>query len=265
MNKIINSQKAICIVGVAPVRENASHGAQNVTQLLFGDLMTVSEQVGDFYEITIENDGYKGFVSNKQIKLIDSSFYEKYKESVKVFVDEEYGRVVNLKNNQITSVTLGCKLPFLKNSEFVIENQEYKYEGKHFIKENTANFDKIIELAIRFLGTPYLWGGKSIFGIDCSGFTQLVYEMSGIQLPRNASQQSLCGNVIDFIHETNKGDLAFFDNEEGAITHVGIIIEPGKIIHASGIVKIDKIDHYGIYCNESGEYTHKLRVIKRIL
>ena len=123
---------------------------------------------------------------------------------------------------------------------------------------------EIVHKAFLFLNTPYLWGGKTPFGIDCSGFTQLVYKLCGHTLLRDAKDQATQGEVLSFIEESEPGDLAFFDNEEGVITHVGIIMQDYFIIHASGKVRIDVLDHSGIYNTDTKKHTHKLRVIKRI-
>jgi cell wall-associated NlpC family hydrolase len=110
-----------------------------------------------------------------------------------------------------------------------------------------------------------LWGGKSPFGIDCSGFTQVVYKLNGYKLPRDANQQVNLGEPLSFVEEAEAGDLAFFDNEEGRIVHVGILLNNQSIIHASGYVRVDKFDHYGIFNQDTGKYSHTLRVIKRLL
>jgi cell wall-associated NlpC family hydrolase len=123
----------------------------------------------------------------------------------------------------------------------------------------------IIENAYMYLHSPYLWGGRTPFGIDCSGFTQMVYKLAGIRLKRDASQQAEQGTLINLIDEARQGDLAFFDNEEGRIIHVGIMLPNNKIIHASGKVRIDSIDHHGIYNLETKKYTHNLRIIKRFV
>jgi cell wall-associated NlpC family hydrolase len=116
-----------------------------------------------------------------------------------------------------------------------------------------------------YLNAPYLWGGKTPFGIDCSGFTQMVYKLNGYHLLRDASQQASQGIPLSFIEESEPGDLAFFDNEEGNIIHVGIMMENNYIIHASGKVRIDRLDHLGIYNADTNRHTHKLRVIKKII
>jgi cell wall-associated NlpC family hydrolase len=139
----------------------------------------------------------------------------------------------------------------------------YKFTGN-----STQGFSQkkfLIENALIYLNAPYLWGGRSPFGIDCSGFTQLVYRLQGIKLPRDAYQQAEVGNTLSFIEESEEGDLAFFDNTEGKIIHVGIIMKNNYIIHASGKVRIDRIDQQGIFNSSLKTHTHKLRLIKSIV
>ena len=124
---------------------------------------------------------------------------------------------------------------------------------------------EIIQKAFIFLNTPFLWGGKTPFGIDCSGFTQMVYKLCGYQLLRDAKKQATQGEVLSFIEESEPGDLAFFDNENGEIIHVGIILKEYHIIHAFGKVRIDTLDHSGIFNAELQKHTHKLRVIKKMI
>ena len=140
---------------------------------------------------------------------------------------------------------------------------KHTFEGKTISKKLPKK--QLIDTAILYLNSPYLWGGKTPFGIDCSGFTQMVYKLNGYKLLRDASQQATQGEALSFIEESEPGDLAFFDNAEGVITHVGIIMEDNYIIHAHGKVRIDRIDHTGIFNSEARMHTHKLRVIKRII
>tara|TARA_R100001480_G_scaffold124070_2_gene122503 strand:- start:76 stop:594 length:519 start_codon:yes stop_codon:yes gene_type:complete len=163
---------------------------------------------------------------------------------------------ITTSEKQLLSICIGSNL---KGCSLL----EHSFEGK-FISEKFPK-EHIIETALIYLNTPYLWGGKTPFGIDCSGFTQMVYKLNGYKLKRDASEQATQGEALSFIEESEPGDLAFFDNNEGAITHVGIIMKDNYIIHAHGKVRIDRIDHSGIFNYDVRAHTHKLRVIKRII
>lgn len=163
---------------------------------------------------------------------------------------------VSCDENQLMLIPLGSSLKAL---DFF----KHHYEGTRITEKQPK--DNIVNTAFLFLNAPYLWGGKTNFGIDCSGFSQMVYKLNGYKLLRDASQQATQGDPLSFIEESEPGDLAFFDNEEGAITHVGIIMKDNYIIHAHGKVRVDRIDHTGIYNPEKRTHTHKLRVIKRII
>ena len=151
------------------------------------------------------------------------------------------------------------------NDLITIDNDSYSMNPSELYQNEIATGAKITETAFQYLNAPYLWGGKSIFGIDCSGLVQVVYSMVGIQLLRDASDQVESGEVIDFLSETKAGDLAFFENPDGRIVHVGILLNSHQIIHSSGWVKIETIDSQGIISEQTGTYTHKLRVVKRLI
>jgi cell wall-associated NlpC family hydrolase len=165
---------------------------------------------------------------------------------------------------QDTQLTLlpGSILPFYSKNIFLIGHQEYKLEGNH-IRMSQAEMN-LAEVAVTYLKSPYLWGGKTPFGIDCSGFTQQVFSICGIRLPRDAWQQASCGTAVDHLEDAQPGDLAFFDNDKNRIIHVGIIFEKNKIIHASGEVRIDLLDRKGIWNKDKNLYSHKLRNIQRM-
>ena len=147
-----------------------------------------------------------------------------------------------------------------------MKNYEVFEHTGNFTYKKPANVRKVmIDQALKYFNAPYLWGGRSPLGIDCSGLTQIIYKMAGYAIPRDAGQQVHCGKALSFIEETKPGDLAFFDNDEGRIIHVGIIWEKNKIIHASGKVRIDNVDQFGIYNLETKRYTHQMRVMKRII
>ena len=145
------------------------------------------------------------------------------------------------------------------------EKEVYSFEGQAQLRAEKKNTHLLVQNAMMYMNTPYLWGGRHPFGIDCSGIVQVCYKMIGLNLPRDAYEQASVGNALSFIEESQPGDLAFFDNAEGKIIHVGMLLEDNYIIHASGKVRIDRIDHQGIYDNEHSDYSHRLRIIKRII
>jgi hypothetical protein len=252
----------ICNLSIVAVRFEASEKSEMVTQLLFGEHFTILEKQKNWSKIKIFSDGYEGFVDNKQFEEITEDYFEKLSISEAVFSGEIIDFISN-SNNDFTTIPIGSRLPFFFKNEFTINTKRYLYDGKVYSEKLPKK--EIIQKAFIFLNTPFLWGGKTPFGIDCSGFTQMVYKLCGYQLLRDAKKQATQGEVLSFIEESEPGDLAFFDNENGEITHVGIILKEYHIIHAFGKVRIDTLDHSGIFNAELQKHTHKLRVIKKMI
>ena len=250
----------ICNLAIIPLRAEPSDRSEIVSQVLFGEHFEIIETRKQWSKIKLHFDNYEGWVDSKQYKIIaDSDFKNLSKESIVLNFDLiEY---ITGKNNLLIPIPLGASLSFLNHPE--INSEEFDFEGSKI--EGIKPKANLIETAFMYLNAPYLWGGKTPFGIDCSGFTQMVYKLNGYSLARDASQQANQGEALSFIEESEPGDLAFFDNEEGNIIHVGIIMEDNYIIHASGKVRIDRLDHLGIYNAETNRHTHKLRVIKKII
>ncbi len=249
-------QYGICHLSIVPVRSIADDASEMTSQLLYGEHYKILEKRKLWSRIRIAFDGFEGWMGNNQITLIEKEDYDqiencnfsKYSSDLISFVET-------------TEATL---LPIVMGSS--VHNTEvlpYHFEGGSIDdKREKAN---LVKTALLYLNAPYLWGGKTPFGIDCSGFTQMVYKINGYRLPRNAFDQVSQGDSLSFIEESEPGDLVFFDNEEGTIDHVGIIMENNYIIHAHGKIRIDRIDHTGIFNTETGNYTHALRVIKKII
>ncbi len=250
----------ICNLAIIPLRFEPSDRSEIVSQVLFGEHFEILEQTKQWFRIKLQYDNYEGWVDSKQLQTISEASYDQLSKDA-IILNGDLLEYITTSNNSLLPIPLGASLSFLNHNE--INTGNFNFEGIRL----TGIKDKkeIINTAFLYLNAPYLWGGKTPFGIDCSGFTQMVYKLNGYKLLRDASQQATQGEALSFIEESEPGDLAFFDNEEGNIIHVGIIMENNYIIHASGKVRIDRLDHLGIYNPETNRHTHKLRVIKKII
>jgi gamma-D-glutamyl-L-lysine dipeptidyl-peptidase len=251
----------ICENAFIPLRAGMSHKSEMLSQILFGELFEIQISRGDWAKVRLLHDNYEGWVDETTITLLDEN-----SEAIAFFENPAvcHETVCLGVNSDKILIPNGAKIPSAKN-DFHINKNHYKIPSDFKTVDSTNRSETIISAATRMMNTPYLWGGRTAWGTDCSGFAQYLYALAGIKLPRDASQQVNLGRTLSFVSEAQPGDLAFFDNEEGQITHVGIICEQGKIIHASGKVKIDSIDHQGIYNKNLKRYTHNLRVVKSIL
>jgi len=245
----------ICTLSIVPMRSEPSDPSELVNQLLYGEVFKVPEKRKKWSRIRLLHDKYEGWIDNKQYKEITEEEYAFAKAQPQQLISDPV-QFITTPQQQLLTTVMGSAVHTLSLTKGTYEGPST--EGK---KEKTA----LVDTALLFVGTPYLWGGRTHFGIDCSGFTQMVYRLNGHKLLRDASQQATLGEALSFIEESEPGDLAFFDNEEGTIVHVGIIMEDNYIIHAHGHVRIDRLDHSGIYNVEQRSHTHKLRVIKKII
>ena len=254
--------QAICCVPVSPLRLEPAHRTEMVSQLLFGECCEILDQASrDWYRVRVQFDGYEGWCQPAHLVEVDEPEYESAGQAL----TPEWVTALEY-NGHPMMVPMGSQLTAMKNGKAQWRKNQVHYKGKIWDPAEAGTDPKVIrQLTYKFLNTSYLWGGKSVFGIDCSGFTQSVFKFMGISLLRDAHLQAGQGEAIGFLEETKTGDLAFFDNEEGRITHVGILLNPSEIIHASGKVRIDKIDNMGIVQAETSERTHHLRLIKRLL
>lgn len=234
----------ICNLAAMPIRKEGHHASEMVSQLLYNELYEVLDEKPGWYLIKTIDDQYEGWIQGIQHHPIS---------------DQE-------------------ALTFQSQMRYIVDQPLLDYQGKH-LSLGTVLFEPVpgsmtipgrfvpammIEFAQKFLDVPYLWGGRSIFGIDCSGFVQLCARAAGKLLPRDASQQIQEGELVYFLPEVQPGDLAFFGNEDGKIVHVGMMLDNERIIHCSGQVRIDYLDQTGIFNKERNEHTHRLQVIKRM-
>ncbi len=243
----------ICHLTLIPVRANPESKSEMVTQLLFGESYQVLETNQDWYFIQNDADQYRGWISKNQFHaLVENSFSTNF-----TLTHFPYSEIKTA--NGIIRAIPGSKISK--------HNDVYYFNGNPCQFENAPKLNhlEIIDFAKQFLSSPYLWGGKSMMGIDCSGFTSIVFACYGVQLNRDASEQVKQGKSVDFINEIKPADLVFFANSEDRITHVGIAINQDQIIHASGSVRIDTLDSFGIFNAETKTHTHTLKCIRRII
>ena len=254
----------IAHLSVVPCRTEPSDRSEQSTQLLFGELLQVYEKKDSWFRIKVLNDRYECWIDENQFTFISQKEFEQLKNSTSYIVNDLAEVLSNSKRTDLMTILIGSALPHLKDGWIRIGEKKWKYEGSYEPFRQNLDKNRLAENAMLFLNAPYQWGGRSPFGIDCSGFVQLIYKLNGFLLPRDASEQAKVGQTLSFIEEAEVGDLAFFDNQEGSITHVGIMLSNNRIIHASGQVRIDKIDHQGIFKVEKNNYSHQLRLITKI-
>ncbi len=248
----------ICSVTFLPLRSSPSHRSEMVSQVLFGERFKILVSSGIWIKISMEFDSYEGWIDSSQ------GGYARFRE-----------------NND--GIITGCELKCAEKdggSMYVAPGSELFNLSKNFAsfsiadktyllpKESASLFSpasSVIATAHQFLNAPYLWGGRTPWGIDCSGLIQIVFKIHGIALPRDASQQAAQGHIINFMSDSKPGDVLFFSGESDTISHTGLLYSDGTVIHASGTVRTDKVDHQGIWNDDVNKYTHRLRVIRRMI
>ena len=254
----------ICPLSIVPIRNSSNQKSEMISQLLFGEVVEILEQKGkQWVKIRCQADNFVGWVATNQLKAITPSEFESFQENFAFCLDIMQPVMAT---NHFIPITLGAKLPNFDGIRFQLGEETFTFSGQAvFHQDIEPNADFIIKMAKRFLNAPYLWGGRSPFGIDGDGLVQLVYSLAGINLPREVALQVHEGHLVDFMEETQAGDIAFFENRNGKITHTGIILPNQTILHAFGKVRIDRVDHFGIFNEKHAKYTHRLRVVKRVL
>ncbi len=258
----------ICHLAQAPIRDTISHASEMVSELLFGDLIEIKDKYQNWFKIESVFDGYEGWVDEKQFVALNQEEYEMHRaDKSEVFSGDFVSEVERNADHSIFRIGMGCRLPLYENGVLRLGKWEYTYKNAVIGPEKDVEAKRkvILERAYSMLNTPYLWGGRSSRAVDCSGFTQLIYRTSGISLLRDASLQATQGTIVHLLAEAQAGDLLFFDNENEQIVHVGIYDGNGHILHCSGSVRVDPVDHEGIFKQERGGYSHALRLIKRVI
>jgi cell wall-associated NlpC family hydrolase len=252
-------ERYICENVFVPLRSAPSHKSEMLSQILFGEKYIILDKSGTWMKIETLFDKYSGWIDMNHLQH-------------SVDPGNSCGHVLNrslscYKNDKSKLVLeAGCEVynPDFEDKIFTAGKNVYS-ANKEFSNGYIAINDSLTDTAMKFINSPYIWGGRIPSGIDCSGLTQLVYKIYGVAIPRDSWMQAESGENVSFINESEPGDLVFFDNERGRISHVGMIISRGLVIHASGRVRIDTIDHQGIFKPEINGYSHRLRTIRRII
>ncbi len=257
----------ICALSAVPVRAEPSDKAEQVTQLVFGECYTVLLSQGKWHQIEVAADRYVGWIDQLQHTPVTPKYFAAWRA-------QDHPRVLDVVQTVSDAdaripVVLGSRLPFFDGMTLQLGDKTLFFNGAATNPATPPEPARQVQLLRKmgqlYLRAPYVWGGKSVFGVDCSGLVQQLYGLVGVQLRRDAGQQIEHGVAVDFVTQAQPGDLAFFDNAEGRIVHVGMVLDEGLILHAAGEVRLDPLDHNGIYNRTRQGYSHKLRLIKRLL
>jgi gamma-D-glutamyl-L-lysine dipeptidyl-peptidase len=254
--------KGACVLPVIPVRSEHSHRSEMVSQLLFGDMYQVIETEGEWLKICCQEDGYHGWIDSNQHYEIKDKEYNRLIKKQRYFTGSLTQRLICY--NSHTEILLSVGSTLYGEKEFSIGEYGFKHEGRLYQYDKHEVAGEIVRMAFTCLNIPYLWGGKSVMGYDCSGFVQVIYRMHGISLKRDASQQCLINGRQVPLSASRVADLAFF-GEKNRITHVGIILDDNRILHCSGKVRIDLLDETGIFDSELKKHTHRLIQVNTLL
>ena len=254
---------AIGRYAAAALRAKAKATAEMTSQLLFGEPVTVLEASGNYRRVRCSDDEFEGYVRADQLLTVPERTYRLQRENPAFNLDL-FSTVLG--DQQGMPVTFGARLPEFDGMRLCVNDRYFNFTGQAALSEDLrTEADLLIRFARRWLFVPGLTGGRTPSGIDPAAFVQLVTRLINLKLPRTAPAMSQHGRMVDFVVQAQAGDLAYFDNRRGEIDHVGILLPDSQLLHVHDRVRIDAVDHYGVYNYELGKYTHRLRIVKRLL
>lgn len=257
----------ICTFSILPLRAAPSHKSEMVSQLLFGETYDVLEEPdNDWLRVVTSFDRYEAWLTRQHHTPLSLDEYLSLQDTFPICSLPDCAQLGDAAGEHLFKIMAGSSLPHFESHYCRIGDKKYTYRGGICQNDKHSKQQLIVNYAQRYLYAPYMWGGRSSFGVDCSGLSQMAYKMSGLALPRDAYQQAAEGTRVESLSEAQAGDLAFFksvNRQDTHVTHVGILLSPQKIIHAAAMVDIDKIDDTGIINSHTGKYSHHLLGIKR--
>ncbi|MEG1585693.1 MAG: C40 family peptidase [Bacteroidales bacterium] len=255
----------IALTPVIPMRAQAAEESEMTNQLLFGDTFRILEEKPRWFLVENLFDGDTGWIDWKMATLLDEQELLDLQQKPLHVVRLPVADIKRKGDKHPIRIAMGTVLPGYNpaSHSFEINGTHFSITPRAVMEVVPSHIKALLRTAELYMNTSYLWGGRSIFGADCSGFVQIVYRMHGIDLPRNARQQIMHGVPVASFEEAYPGDLAFFAKPDGRITHVGIVFTPDTIIHCSGDVHIDKLTAGGIWSDRLQCYTHSAPILRR--
>ena len=260
---LMTERPALGRLATAAVRARPRLDAALTSQLLFGEPVLLLQNLGEYQRVRCPEDGFEGFVRTDQLLAVPED----------VFVAQLSRPAFNLDlfsmlrgPQQGVPITFGARLADFDGLRLQHGGQYFEYSGQAALTDDiTASADTLLRLAYKWLYVPGMHGGRTPMGVDPVAFVQLVYRILNLRLPRRADAMVERGELVDFVVQAQVGDVAFFDNAKRKIEHVGLLLPDSKILHVGDRVRVDALDHYGIFNYDLGRYTHRLRVVKRVL
>lgn len=250
----------ICTYPLIPIRDLPSEAAEQTSQLIFGEAYEILETIDRWTRIRTLFDNYLGWVDFKLPHTLPPEFMSQWLNATPTISTSPISHILRHGDPRPMPITGGSEFRLISDNSFLIGDTLFSLTPDTLSPTLPAD---PIDAALQFFGSPYLWGGRSLFGIDCSGLTQIAHKICGRPIPRDASQQVHLGHEVS-LAQAARNDLAFFQKDDGRICHVGLYMGDNHILHSSGSVRIDSLDSYGIYNNERQTYTHKLLCLKHL-